>query len=98
VTTLKFALGYNVGSALNPASDFGPRVVSYAVGYRGPEVFSTGWWIYGPWLSTLAGSVVGCSIYDGFIFVGSESPINYRIPKKYQSRVRSLFNFRRANT
>lgn len=47
-TTLKFCLGYNTGSSLNPASDFGPRVVAYAVGYRTPEIFSDPWWIYGP--------------------------------------------------
>ncbi|OTA99404.1 hypothetical protein M426DRAFT_47133, partial [Hypoxylon sp. CI-4A] len=79
VTTLKFTLGYNIGSALNPASDFGPRVIAYAVGYRAPEVFQTGWWFYGPWLATLVGSIVGCTLYDGLIFVGSESPINYRV-------------------
>ncbi|KAI0141621.1 aquaporin-like protein [Xylariaceae sp. FL1272] len=90
VTTLKFTLGYNIGSALNPASDFGPRVIAYAVGYRGPAVFSTLWWLYGPWLSTLAGSVVGCSIYDGFVFVGSESPINWRLPKEYEDRARKM--------
>ncbi|KAI8626727.1 aquaporin-like protein [Xylariaceae sp. FL1651] len=79
VTTLKFTLGYNIGSALNPASDFGPRIIAYAVGYREANVFGTGWWLYGPWLSTLVGSVVGCSVYDGFVFIGSENPINYRI-------------------
>ncbi|KAI0473692.1 aquaporin-like protein [Xylariaceae sp. FL0804] len=94
VTTLKFTLGYNTGSALNPASDFGPRVVAYAVGYRSSDVFESGWWLYGPWLSTIAGSIIGCSVYDGFIFVGSESPINYRIPERYQVRARKLFNLK----
>ncbi|KAI1818211.1 aquaporin-like protein [Poronia punctata] len=94
VTTLKFTLGYNVGSALNPATDFGPRVISYAVGYRGPEVWSTGWWIYGPWLSTIGGSLLGAVIYDGFIFVGSESPVNYRIPETIRKRARRLVNLK----
>ncbi|KAI0007779.1 aquaporin-like protein [Xylariaceae sp. FL0662B] len=93
VTTLKFTLGYNIGSALNPASDFGPRVVAWAVGYRGPEVFGNGWWFYGPWLSTLAGSIIGCSIYDGFIFVGSESPVNYRGPGSIKRRTRKMLGF-----
>jgi aquaglyceroporin related protein, other eukaryote len=90
VTTLKFTLGYNVGTALNPASDFGPRLIAYIAGYRAPHVFQTGWWIYGPWLATLAGSIIGCSVYDGFIFVGSESPINYRISKRLSPRTKKL--------
>ncbi|KAI0966463.1 aquaporin-like protein [Xylaria arbuscula] len=85
VTTLRFALGYNIGSSFNPASDFGPRVITYAIGYREKIVFGTEWWLYGPWLSTLAGSLIGCSIYDSFIFVGSESPINYRPPKNTEN-------------
>jgi aquaglyceroporin related protein, other eukaryote len=90
VTTLKFTLGYNIGSALNPASDFGPRVVAYAVGYRGSNVFHSGWWFYGPWAATLIGSVVGCALYDGFVFVGSESPINFRFNKEIKNRVNKL--------
>ncbi|KAI1774702.1 aquaporin-like protein [Hypoxylon cercidicola] len=95
LTTLKFTLGYNIGSALNPASDFGPRVVAWAVGYRGPETFGTGWWFYGPWLATLVGSIIGCVLYDGFIFVGSESPINYKFKGgfKIKKRTRKLFDF-----
>ncbi|KAH9906520.1 aquaporin-like protein [Xylariomycetidae sp. FL2044] len=93
VTLLKFTLGYNIGSALNPASDFGPRLIALAIGYRDSAVFQTGWWLYGPWLATLTGSVVGCSIYDSFIFVGSESPINYRVPKKFRTRVRRFLDF-----
>ncbi|KAI1137124.1 aquaporin-like protein [Hypoxylon sp. FL0543] len=93
VTTLKFTLGYNIGSALNPASDFGPRVVAWAVGYRGPETFQTGWWLYGPWIATIVGSFIGCTIYDGLIFVGTESPINYRVNGGIRNRTRKLFSF-----
>ncbi|OTA82928.1 hypothetical protein M434DRAFT_400856 [Hypoxylon sp. CO27-5] len=111
VTTLKFTLGYNIGSALNPASDFGPRVVTWAVGYRGPETFHTWWWFYGVWIGTLLGSIIGCVIYDSFIFVGTESPINYRMKRGFWKRfgkgsrkgsrkgskkgTRRLFNFAR---
>ncbi|EMR65422.1 putative glycerol uptake facilitator protein [Eutypa lata UCREL1] len=87
-TTLKFCLGYNTGSSLNPASDFGPRVVAYAVGYRTPEIFSDPWWIYGPWIAALVGSLAGCVCYDSMIFVGTESPINYRVPKAFRNRVK----------
>ncbi|KAI1656921.1 aquaporin-like protein [Daldinia decipiens] len=92
VTTLKFTLGYTIGSALNPASDFGPRVVAWAVGYRGPEVFQIGWWFYDLWLATLIGSFIGCALYDGFIFVGTESPINYRIRGGVKKQNQKLFD------
>ncbi|KAI1264738.1 aquaporin-like protein [Xylariaceae sp. FL1019] len=85
---MKMSLGYNTGSALNPASDFGPRVLTLAVGYKTPEQFQNAWWIYGPWAAALAGSLAGCVIYDGCIFTGSESPINYRVPESLRKKVR----------
>ncbi|KAI0015197.1 aquaporin-like protein [Xylariomycetidae sp. FL0641] len=93
--TLKFTLGYNTGSALNPASDFGPRVVALAVGYRSPKIFRNAWWIYGPWAAALAGSIAGCIFYDMFIFVGSESPVNYRIPRAFRKRTQKLKDIKR---
>ncbi|KAK8032562.1 hypothetical protein PG990_002296 [Apiospora arundinis] len=91
-TTLKFSLGYNTGSALNPASDFGPRLVAWAVGYRTPKAFTNAWWIYGPWGGAMVGSVAGCLIYDLFIFVGSESPVNYKMPGAIRKRTKKIFS------
>lgn len=90
--TLKFCLGYNTGSALNPASDFGPRLVALWVGYRTPLLFQNAWWVYGPWAAAMAGSIAGCVFYDSFIFVGTESPVNYRIPKAIHRRKKQLKN------
>lgn len=87
VSTLKMALGFNIGSALNPASDFGPRLIAYAVGYQQDTVFKTGWWVYGPWAATMVGSLIGCIIYDTFVFVGSESPVNYRYPPTIKKKI-----------
>ncbi|KAK8112074.1 uncharacterized protein PG998_008531 [Apiospora kogelbergensis] len=91
-TTLKFSLGYNTGSALNPASDFGPRLVAWAVGYRTPKAFTNAWWIYGPWGGAMLGSLAGCLIYDLFIFVGSESPVNYKMPGGVRKRTKKMFS------
>ena len=91
-TTLKFSLGYNTGSALNPASDFGPRLVAWTVGYRTPKAFSNTWWIYGPWGGAMVGSITGCLIYDLFIFVGSESPVNYKMPDAVRMRTKKTFS------
>ncbi|KAI0178904.1 aquaporin-like protein [Hypoxylon sp. FL1284] len=90
--TLKFTLGYNTGSALNPASDFGPRLVALWVGYRTPLLFQNAWWVYGPWGAAIGGSLAGCIFYDSFVFVGSESPVNYRIPKAMHRRKKQLKN------
>ncbi|GJN84515.1 hypothetical protein PLIIFM63780_008072 [Purpureocillium lilacinum] len=79
VTTLKLTLGHNTGSALNPAADFGPRLVMLGVGYGRSVVFGDAWWVIGPWAANLAGALLGGIVYDGFIFVGSESPVNRRI-------------------
>lgn len=78
VTVLKMTLGYNTGGALSPSSDLGPRMLAQAVGYQTDHLWSTGWWAYGPWGGTLSGAVIGCTLYDAIIFIGSESPINYR--------------------
>lgn len=67
--------GWETGYAINMARDFGPRLVSYMLGY-GNGVWSAGgyyFWIpiVGPFLGTLAGG----TLYDVFIFTG-DSPIN----------------------
>lgn len=73
------ALGYNTGLGISPARDLGPRLVGLAVGYK--EAFEGGYWAYGPWGASVAGSLLGGFIYDLFIFVGGESPVNYRWPE-----------------
>ncbi|KAG9768779.1 hypothetical protein KCU88_g7078, partial [Aureobasidium melanogenum] len=78
ITALCMAFSYNTGTCLNPARDFGPRLITWAAGF-GTEVFTlhNWWWIWGPWLGTLSGGITGALIYDIFIFNGGESPINY---------------------
>lgn len=82
VTVLKMTLGYNTGGALSPSSDLGPRLVAYAAGYRTPHLWGSAWWIWGPWVGTISGAVTGSTMYDAVVFVGSESPVNYRWSKE----------------
>ncbi|KIW39369.1 uncharacterized protein PV06_09145 [Exophiala oligosperma] len=79
VTGLCLAFSYNTGTCLNPARDFGPRLLIWATGVGDGNVWTmaTYWWAWGPWGSTIAGGVIGAGIYDLFIFVGPESPINF---------------------
>lgn len=82
VTVLQFGGSYQTGLALNPARDFGPRLVALWMGYGKASTFTTGWWIYGAWAGPLTGCICGCAVYDVFIFTGRESPLNYRLPSR----------------
>ncbi|KAL7936524.1 aquaporin-like protein [Trichoderma chlorosporum] len=67
--------GWETGYAINLARDFGPRLVSYMIGY-GHEVWSAGgyyFWI--PMVAPFCGCAFGGFLYDVFIFTGN-SPIN----------------------
>ncbi|KAK5996799.1 Aquaporin-3 [Cladobotryum mycophilum] len=67
--------GWETGYAINLARDFGPRLVSYMIGY-GHEVWSAGnyyFWI--PMVAPFFGCTFGGFLYDTFIYTG-KSPIN----------------------
>lgn len=67
--------GWQTGYAINLVRDFGPRLMSYAVGY-GHEVWSAGgyyFWI--PMVSPFLGCLAGGITYDLFLYTGP-SPIN----------------------
>lgn len=81
MTSLKLTFGHNSGAALNPAADFGPRLIAYSVGYSDTLAFGNNWWVIGPWVSNLAGSMIGGATYDALVFVGSESPVNRQIQR-----------------
>lgn len=67
--------GWETGYAINLARDFGPRLMSHAVGY-GPQVWSAGnYYFWVPMIAPFFGCVFGAFLYDVFIFTG-ESPVN----------------------
>ncbi|KAF9871197.1 MIP family channel protein [Colletotrichum karsti] len=80
--------GWETGYAINLARDFGPRLVSYIVGY-GHEVWSAGgyyFWI--PMVAPFLGTLFGGFLYDVFLYTG-ESPINspyFGLKRLYQPR------------
>ncbi|KAH6671704.1 aquaporin-like protein [Halenospora varia] len=68
--------GWETGYAINIARDFGPRLMSYIVGY-GPGVWSAGsyyFWI--PMVAPFCGCLFGGFLYDLFVYTGPESPVN----------------------
>ncbi|CCG84506.1 protein of unknown function [Taphrina deformans PYCC 5710] len=69
------AFGWETGYALNLARDFGPRLLSFAIGYGG-EVFTYGMnYSIIPCTAPFVGAIIGGAIYDILIFTG-DSPFN----------------------
>ncbi|KAI0075085.1 aquaporin [Panus rudis PR-1116 ss-1] len=71
------ALGLQTGFAINPARDFGPRLLTAMVGY-GKEVFTyrNQYWLWCPIIAPILGGIVGTLVYDILFFTGAESPVN----------------------
>jgi len=67
--------GWETGYAINLARDFGPRLMSYAVGYGGEVWSAGGYYFWIPMVSPFLGCAFGAAMYDIFIFTGP-SPVN----------------------
>ncbi|MEY7972777.1 MIP/aquaporin family protein [Saccharomonospora xinjiangensis] len=71
VVAIGLSFGTNAGYAINPARDFGPRLLAFFAGWGDAalpgngEWFSNYWWI--PIAGPLIGGVVGILVYDLFI-------------------------------
>jgi glycerol uptake facilitator protein len=68
IVGIGFALGLNDGYAINPARDFGPRLMEFITGYKGAWVDQNGsvfFWI--PIVGPLVGGLVGGGIYKATI-------------------------------
>jgi glycerol uptake facilitator protein len=69
VAAIGISFGANAGYAINPARDFGPRLLTYAEGWGSLAFpgslagsFSAYWWI--PIVGPLVGGLVGMFVYD----------------------------------
>ncbi|MBW0472781.1 hypothetical protein O181_012496 [Austropuccinia psidii MF-1] len=65
---LASTLGMQTSFALNPARDFGPRLVTWFAGYGG-DVWSVRdhYWFWVAILGPMFGAITGCFIYDFFL-------------------------------
>jgi len=86
------SFGMQTGFAINPARDLGPRIMTAMVGYGG-RVFNyrSQYWIWSPILGSFCGGLVACFLYDVFLYLGLESPINTpnETARRYKSALRS---------
>lgn len=84
VAAIGFSWGTNAGYAINPARDFGPRLLTYAAGWGKVAFpgtagnFSNFWWI--PIAGPLVGGVIGIVLYD--LFVGGVLAARSRRPSE----------------
>lgn len=63
--------GWETGYAINLARDFGPRLMTYCLGY-GHEVWSAGnYYFWVPMVAPFFGCTFGGWLYDVFLFTGS---------------------------
>ncbi|MFB7593735.1 MIP/aquaporin family protein [Streptomyces sp. NPDC056160] len=72
VAAIGISYGANAGYAINPARDFGPRLLTFFAGWGDlalpgsePGSFSAYWWV--PVVGPLVGGVVGVLVYDLFV-------------------------------
>ncbi|CAE6421834.1 unnamed protein product [Rhizoctonia solani] len=70
-------LGMQTAYALNPARDFGPRLMCWMAGY-GRQVWNyrSQYWLYTPVIGPIVGAILGAAIYDAFIYTGPDSIFN----------------------
>jgi aquaglyceroporin related protein len=62
--------GWETGYAINFARDFGPRLMSYILGY-GPEVWTAGhYYFWVPIVAPFCGCAFGGFLYDAFVYTG----------------------------
>ncbi|EIM85991.1 aquaporin [Stereum hirsutum FP-91666 SS1] len=71
------AFGMQTGFAINPARDFGPRVMTAMMGYgRSVFTFRDQYWLWCPVIAPICGGMVAAFVYDSLLFLGSESILN----------------------
>ncbi|KAL2000300.1 hypothetical protein VTN02DRAFT_3306 [Thermoascus thermophilus] len=70
------SFGWETGYAMNLARDFGPRLMSYFLGY-GHEVWAAGnYYFWVPMVAPFFGCTFGGWLYDIFLYTGDDSPVN----------------------
>jgi glycerol uptake facilitator protein len=75
VVAIGMAWGTDAGYAINPARDFGPRLMSWITGYGGAWSDQNGdlyFWV--PIIGPIIGALIGAALYD--VLVGRNLPVS----------------------
>lgn len=68
LTAIHLSFGLNAGSAINPARDFSPRLLTFLAGWG--EAFTAGQsWFWIPWLLPHLGGILGALVYQFMVAV-----------------------------
>ncbi|KZT22018.1 aquaporin [Neolentinus lepideus HHB14362 ss-1] len=78
IMAIGMSQGWISGYAINPARDLCPRIFLWLIGY-GDLVWhhDSWWWLNGAIISTISGGILGCLMYDLFVFGGDVSVVNF---------------------
>jgi len=88
IVGISAALGMETGFALNPARDFGARLLTSMVGY-GKDVYTyrDHYWLWCPILAPLLGAQFGIMFYDGFLYNGEDGRFNQPVGKRLRNEM-----------
>ncbi|KAJ7931188.1 putative aquaporin 4 [Mycena leptocephala] len=75
------SLGMQTGFSLNPARDFGPRLLSAAVGYPGVFSYRHQYWLWTGILGPVVGAQLAIALYDTFLYQEDDSILYKLTPK-----------------
>ncbi|GAC1653259.1 MAG: MIP/aquaporin family protein [Acidobacteriaceae bacterium] len=64
VVAIGLSFGYNAGYAINPARDFGPRLLAWVVGFKGIALPGPDNYFWVPIVGPLVGAVAGAFVYE----------------------------------
>merc|ERR1719500_410149 len=68
LSAIHLSFGLNAGSAINPARDFAPRLLSFLAGWK--DAFKAGnSWFWVPWLLPHLGGLIGALVYQFMVAV-----------------------------
>jgi glycerol uptake facilitator protein len=67
VAAIGMSFGANAGYAINPARDFGPRVLAWLGGWGTVAFPGAHWYLWVPIVGPLIGGVIGAVVYDLFV-------------------------------
>jgi glycerol uptake facilitator protein len=64
VVGIGLSFGYNAGYAINPARDFGPRLLAWIVGFKGIALPGPDGYFWVPIVGPIVGGVIGAFVYE----------------------------------
>jgi glycerol uptake facilitator protein len=67
VAAIGISFGANAGYAINPARDFGPRVLAWLTGWGKVALPGVHNYVWVPIVGPIVGAVIGAIVYDFFI-------------------------------